>query len=88
MKVLTILGTRPELIRLCLIVKKLDDLCDQVLVHTGQNYDPNLNDIFIDQLGIRKPDYYLDAKGSFGEQPLLRRPRTRRKQPPDYRQPE
>jgi UDP-N-acetylglucosamine 2-epimerase (non-hydrolysing) len=68
MKVLTILGTRPELIRLCLIVKKLDDLCDQVLVHTGQNYDPNLNDIFIDQLGIRKPDYYLDAKGSFGEQ--------------------
>lgn len=68
MKVMTILGTRPELIRLCLIVKKLDGICDQVLVHTGQNYDPNLNDIFIEQLGIRKPDYYLDAKGSFGEQ--------------------
>ena len=68
MKVMTILGTRPELIRLCLIVEKLDKLCDQVLVHTGQNYDPNLNDIFIEQLGIRKADYYLDAKGSFGEQ--------------------
>ena len=68
MKVMTILGTRPELIRLCLIVEKLDKLCDQVLVHTGQNYDPNLNDIFIDQLGIRKADYYLDAKGTFGEQ--------------------
>ena len=61
MKVMTILGTRPELIRLCLIVKKLDNLCEQVLVHTGQNYDPNLNDIFIEQLGIRKADYYLDA---------------------------
>ncbi len=68
MKVMTILGTRPELIRLCLIVKKLDKLCDQVLVHTGQNYDPNLNDIFIKQLGIRKADYFLEAKGSFGEQ--------------------
>lgn len=68
MKVMTILGTRPELIRLCLIVNKLDKLCDQVLVHTGQNYDVNLNDIFMDQLDIRKPDYYLDAKGSFGEQ--------------------
>lgn len=68
MKVMTILGTRPELIRLCLIVEKLEKLCDQVLVHTGQNYDPNLNDIFIEQLGIRKADYYLDAKGSFGEQ--------------------
>ncbi len=68
MKVITILGTRPELIRLCLIVKKLDELCDHVLIHTGQNYDQNLNDIFITQLGIRKPDYYLDAKGAFGEQ--------------------
>lgn len=68
MKVMTILGTRPELIRLCLIINKLDQLCDQVLVHTGQNYDKNLNDIFIKQLGIRKIDYYLNAKGSFGEQ--------------------
>lgn len=68
MKVMTILGTRPELIRLCLIVDKLDKLCDQVLVHTGQNYDPNLNDIFVEQLGIRKADYHLDAKGTFGQQ--------------------
>lgn len=68
MKVMTILGTRPELIRLCLIVKKLDELCDQVIVHTGQNYDVNLNDIFIKQLGIREADYHLEAKGSFGEQ--------------------
>ena len=68
MKLLTIIGTRPELIRLCLIINKLDKLCDQVLVHTGQNFDPNLNDIFMDQLGIRKPDYHLNATGSFGEQ--------------------
>lgn len=68
MKLLTILGTRPELIRLCLIVNKLDGLCDQVIVHTGQNYDVNLNDIFIKELGLRKFNYYLGAKGSFGEQ--------------------
>ena len=68
MKILTILGTRPEIIRLCRIIEKLDALCDQVLVHTGQNYDFNLNDIFFQQLGVREPDYYLGAKGSFGEQ--------------------
>ncbi|MGH7238751.1 MAG: UDP-N-acetylglucosamine 2-epimerase, partial [Candidatus Saccharimonadales bacterium] len=68
MKLITILGTRPELIRLCLIVEKLDGLCDQVLVHTGQNYDVTLNDIFIKQLGIRKADHYLEATGTFGEQ--------------------
>ncbi len=68
MKVLTILGTRPELIRLSVIIKKLDKFCDQILVHTGQNYDVNLNDIFIRQLGYRKMNYYLAAKGSFGEQ--------------------
>ena len=68
MKIITILGTRPELIRLCLIIKKLDKYCDQILVHTGQNYDVNLNNIFIKQLGYRKMNYYLGAKGSFGEQ--------------------
>jgi len=68
MKVMTIMGTRPELIRLSLIVKKLDKLCDQVLIHTGQNYDVNLNDVFVKQLGYRKMNYYLNAKGSFGEQ--------------------
>src|SRR3990172_906077 len=68
MKVLTILGTRPEIIRLCLIIKKLDRLCEQVIVHTGQNYDYTLNEIFFKELEVRKPDYYLGAKGSFGEQ--------------------
>ncbi len=68
MKLLTIVGTRPELIRLCIIIKKLDKLCDQILVHTGQNYDKNLNDIFLKELNIRKANYYLNARGSFGEQ--------------------
>jgi UDP-N-acetylglucosamine 2-epimerase (non-hydrolysing) len=68
MKVMTILGTRPEIIRLCLIIEKLDRLCEQVVVHTGQNYDFNLNDIFFQQLGVRKPDHYLGARGTFGEQ--------------------
>jgi len=67
-KVMTILGTRPEIIRLSRIIEKLDILCDQVLVHTGQNYDFNLNDIFFQQLGVREPDHYLGARGSFGEQ--------------------
>lgn len=68
MKVMTILGTRPEIIRLSRIIEKLDGLCQQVLVHTGQNYDANLNDIFFQQLGVRAPDHYLGARGSFGEQ--------------------
>jgi len=68
LKVMTIMGTRPEIIRLSLIIKKLDVLCDHVLVHTGQNYDVNLNDIFIEQLGVRQADYYMGARGSFGEQ--------------------
>ncbi len=68
MKVLTILGTRPEFIRLCLIIEKLDKLSDQIIVHTGQNYDPNLNDVFFKQLGLREPDYYLGATGTFSEQ--------------------
>ncbi len=68
MKVITILGTRPEIIRLCLIIEKLDRLCEHVIVHTGQNYDKNLNDVFFQELKVRKPDYYLGAKGTFGEQ--------------------
>ncbi len=68
MKILTVLGTRPEIIRLSLIIEKLDQAGEQVLVHTGQNYDPNLNDIFFQQLSVRSPDVFLDAKGSFGEQ--------------------
>jgi UDP-N-acetylglucosamine 2-epimerase (non-hydrolysing) len=68
MKILTVLGTRPEIIRLSLVIEKLDAGCDHFLVHTGQNFDPNLNDIFFKQLGIRAPDEFLKAKGTFGEQ--------------------
>jgi UDP-N-acetylglucosamine 2-epimerase (non-hydrolysing) len=69
MKVMTILGTRPELIRLSRVIEKLDSHCTHVLVHTGQNYDKNLKDIFFKELGIRQPDYFLDVKGvTLGEQ--------------------
>ena len=68
MKILTVLGTRPEIIRLSLVIEKLDAICDHILVHTGQNFDPNLSDIFFEQLGVRTPDKFLDAKGTFGEQ--------------------
>ncbi|MFQ5685623.1 MAG: non-hydrolyzing UDP-N-acetylglucosamine 2-epimerase [Candidatus Scalindua sp.] len=69
MKVMTILGTRPEIIRLSLIIKKLDKYCEHTLVHTGQNYDDSLNKIFFDDLQLRQPDYYLGIKGdTFGEQ--------------------
>ncbi len=68
MKVLTILGTRPELIRLNLVIKKIDEHCEQLIVHTGQNYDPSLSDIFLTQLSIRKADYYLGARGTFSEE--------------------
>lgn len=69
MKVLTILGTRPELIRLSRIICSLDSRCTHILVHTGQNYDKNLSDIFFKELGIRKPDYHLGVKGeSAGDQ--------------------
>jgi UDP-N-acetylglucosamine 2-epimerase (non-hydrolysing) len=69
MKVMTILGTRPEIIRLSRIIEKLDSHCTHVLVHTGQNFDKNLSDIFFDDLNIRKPDYFLNVKGTTaGEQ--------------------
>ena len=69
MKVMTILGTRPEIIRLSLIIEKLDRLCDHVLVHTGQNFDVNLSDIFFRELGVRQPDHFLGVRGdTFGEQ--------------------
>src|SRR5262249_38331528 len=69
MKVLTVLGTRPEIIRLSQVIPLLDRFTDHVLVHTGQNYDPRLSDIFFEELGVRQPDHYLGARGgSFGEQ--------------------
>jgi len=69
MKVMTVLGTRPEIIRLSLIIKKLDRYCDHILVHTGQNFEESLNAIFFTDLKLREPDYYLGVRGdSFAEQ--------------------
>ena len=64
LKLMTIVGTRPEIIRLAAVIKKCDMYFDQILVHTGQNYDYTLNQIFFDDLGLRVPDYYLDAVGA------------------------
>jgi UDP-N-acetyl-L-fucosamine synthase len=61
LKVLTVVGTRPEIIRLSRVITRLDDYCDHILVHTGQNYDYELNQIFFDDLGLRKPDYFLNS---------------------------
>lgn len=63
MKVATILGTRPEIIRLSRVIAALDRYMDHVLIHTGQNYDYELNQIFFEDLGIRRPDYFLQAAG-------------------------
>ena len=64
LKVMTIVGTRPEIIRLSRVIEKLDRHCSHVLVHTGQNYDHELNDVFFSELGIRRPDRFLDAAGA------------------------
>lgn len=64
LKVMTVLGTRPEIIRLSEIIKKCDKYFEHILVHTGQNYDYTLNEIFFQELGLRAPDYYLDAVGA------------------------
>ena len=67
LKVLSVVGTRPEIIRLSRVLAALDRYCDHVLVHTGQNYDYELNQVFFDDLGVRKPDYFLNsAEGSSG----------------------
>ena len=63
-KVLTVVGTRPEIIRLSRVMAKLDKCADHILVHTGQNYDYELNEIFFKDLDIRKPDYFLNAAGT------------------------
>jgi UDP-N-acetyl-L-fucosamine synthase len=63
LKVVTVVGTRPEIIRLSRVMAALDKACDHVLVHTGQNYDFELNAIFFEDLGIRKPDHHLEAAG-------------------------
>ena len=69
MKVMTVLGTRPEIIRLSRVIPKLDAVCEHVLVHTGQNFDPTLSDVFFRDLGVRAPDRSLGVRAdSFGEQ--------------------
>ena len=70
MKIMTVVGTRPEIIRLSRVIEKLDRLADShVLVHTGQNFDPSLSDLFFEELNVRRPDHYLGARGdTFGEQ--------------------
>ncbi|MDQ2914099.1 MAG: UDP-N-acetylglucosamine 2-epimerase (non-hydrolyzing) [Chloroflexota bacterium] len=69
MKLMTIFGTRPEIIRLSVTIKQLDRFCEQVLVHTGQNYDENLSDVFLRDLQIRPPDHHMGVRAaSFGAQ--------------------
>ena len=64
LKLMTIVGTRPEIIKMSAIIKKSDKYFNHVLVHTGQNYDYNLNEVFFKDLGLREPDYYLGVVGA------------------------
>lgn len=67
---MTVVGTRPEIIRLSRVIAKLDEYCEHILVHTGQNYDYELNEIFFQDLGIRKPDYFLSSAGATGAETI------------------
>jgi len=70
LKVVTVVGTRPEIIRLSRVIARLDVYCEHVLVHTGQNYDYELNEIFFQDLGIRRPDHFLNAAGATGAETI------------------
>ncbi|WP_107851304.1 non-hydrolyzing UDP-N-acetylglucosamine 2-epimerase [Oceanimonas marisflavi] len=70
LKVMTVVGTRPEIIRLSRVLAALDEHCEHILVHTGQNYDYELNEIFFNDLGIRKPDHFLNAAGASGAETI------------------
>lgn len=70
LSVVTVVGTRPEIIRLSRVMAKLDQYCDHQIIHTGQNYDYELNQIFFDDLGIRKPDHFLNAAGASGAETI------------------
>jgi UDP-N-acetylglucosamine 2-epimerase (non-hydrolysing) len=61
LKVMTIVGTRPEIIKLSEVMKELDRHTNHMVVHTGQNYDYELNELFFEQLGVRRPDFFLEA---------------------------
>ena len=64
LRLMTIVGTRPEIIKMSEIIKKCDKYFDHILVHTGQNYDYTLNEVFFKDLGLRSPDYYLGVVGN------------------------
>jgi UDP-N-acetyl-L-fucosamine synthase len=70
LKIVTVVGTRPEIIRLSRVIAKLDQHCEHILVHTGQNYDYELNQIFFDDLEVRKPDHFLEAAGVTGAETI------------------
>jgi len=70
LKIVTVFGTRPEIIRLSRVIVKIDQYTDHIIIHTGQNYDYELNQIFFDDLGIRKPDYFLSAAGATGAETI------------------
>lgn len=70
LKVMSVVGTRPEIIRLSRVLARLDEYCEHILVHTGQNYDYELNEVFFNDLGVRKPDYFLDAAGKNAAQTI------------------
>lgn len=70
LKVVSVVGTRPEIIRLSRVLARLDEACDHVLVHTGQNYDYELNQVFFDDLGVRKPDHFLNSAGANAAQTI------------------
>lgn len=70
LKVMSVVGTRPEIIRLSRVLAALDLHCEHIIVHTGQNYDFELNQVFFDDLGVRKPDYFLNAAGATGAETI------------------
>lgn len=72
LKVMSVVGTRPEIIRLSRVLAKFDEYCEHIIVHTGQNYDYELNEVFFNDLGVRKPDYFLNAAGKMRRKPLVR----------------
>lgn len=70
LKIVSVVGTRPEIIRMSRVLARLDEHCDHVLVHTGQNYDYELNQVFFDDLGVRKPDHFLNSAGANAAQTI------------------
>jgi UDP-N-acetylglucosamine 2-epimerase (non-hydrolysing) len=70
LKVMTVVGTRPEIIRLSRVLAALDEHTEHILVHTGQNYDYELNQVFFEDLGVRKPDHFLNSAGSNAAQTI------------------